>query len=139
MAIILIDFDSTCVKHNYPKVGNDIGAVPILKELVDKGHKLILFTMRSNDIENQMLPEEHRTTEKDYLDHAIIWFSDNEIPLYGIQKNPLQHTWTTSPKAHGDLIIDDTCLGIPLKNDGDGINYVDWIEVRKLLVDKRYL
>ena len=44
--IIGIDFDGTCVKHAFPAIGDDIGAVPVLKELVDKGHKLILFTMR---------------------------------------------------------------------------------------------
>ena len=42
-----IDFDGTCVTHEYPKIGKDIGAVPVLKELVEKGHKLILNTMRS--------------------------------------------------------------------------------------------
>ena len=27
---ILIDFDGTCVAHEFPKVGKDIGAVPVL-------------------------------------------------------------------------------------------------------------
>lgn len=49
--IIGIDFDGTCVTHEFPDVGKDIGATPVLKELTDKGHKLILFTMRS-DIES---------------------------------------------------------------------------------------
>jgi hypothetical protein len=44
---ILIDFDGTCVAHEFPKVGKDIGAVPVLKALVENGHNLILFTMRS--------------------------------------------------------------------------------------------
>lgn len=48
MAIIGIDFDGTVVTHDFPKIGKDIGAVPILKRLVDNGHKLILFTMRSD-------------------------------------------------------------------------------------------
>lgn len=42
-----IDFDGTCVTHDYPRIGKDIGAVPVLKELVERGHKLILNTMRS--------------------------------------------------------------------------------------------
>lgn len=46
MLAIAVDFDGTCVTHEYPDVGKDIGAIPVLKELVDKGHKLILFTMR---------------------------------------------------------------------------------------------
>ena len=44
---ICIDFDGTCVTHEFPIIGRDIGAVPILKSLVDSGHRLILFTMRS--------------------------------------------------------------------------------------------
>ena len=45
---IVIDFDGTVVTHDFPKVGNDIGAVPVLKELIANGHRLILFTMRSD-------------------------------------------------------------------------------------------
>ena len=45
---IVVDFDGTCVTHEFPKVGLDIGAVPVLKKLVAVGHRLILFTMRSN-------------------------------------------------------------------------------------------
>ena len=48
---ILIDFDGTVVTHDFPAVGKDIGSVPVLKRLVDNGHRLILFTMRS-DVEN---------------------------------------------------------------------------------------
>lgn len=48
--IIGIDFDGTVVTHDFPKIGKDIGAVPILRKLVENGHKLILHTMRS-DIE----------------------------------------------------------------------------------------
>lgn len=44
--IIAVDFDGTCVTHDFPRVGKDIGAVPVLKELVECGHKLILHTMR---------------------------------------------------------------------------------------------
>lgn len=34
--IIAVDFDGTCVTHEFPRVGKDIGAVPVLKELVGK-------------------------------------------------------------------------------------------------------
>lgn len=30
---IAIDFDGTCVTHEYPRVGNNIGAVPVLKKI----------------------------------------------------------------------------------------------------------
>lgn len=42
--IIAVDFDGTCVIHEFPKVGKDIGAVPVLKKLIEKGHKIILYT-----------------------------------------------------------------------------------------------
>ena len=37
--IIAVDFDGTCVTHEYPKVGRDIGAAAVLKDLVAAGHK----------------------------------------------------------------------------------------------------
>ena len=114
---ILIDFDGTCVAHEFPRIGKDIGAAPILRRLTNAGHRLILFTMRSN-VEDPRAQDESIVAEPgDYLTQAVNWFKENNIPLYGIQTNPTQHTWTTSPKAYGQLIIDDTCLGIPLKSD----------------------
>lgn len=48
--VITVDFDGTCVTHEFPKVGHDIGAVPVLKQLVEKGHHIILRTMRCDDL-----------------------------------------------------------------------------------------
>jgi len=98
---IAIDFDGTVVTHDYPRVGKDIGAVLVLKELVDNGHQLILFTMRSGDT----------------LVDAIRWFASNDIPLYGVQFNPTQAEWTSSNKCYAQLYIDDAALGIPLLQD----------------------
>jgi hypothetical protein len=39
---INIDFDGTCVTHDFPNIGTDIG-IPVLKKLVANGHKLILL------------------------------------------------------------------------------------------------
>ena len=79
---IAIDFDGTCVTHEYPKIGRENeGCVDVLKELVREGHKLILYTMRSGE----------------YLEDAVNWFKEREIPLWGINKNPTQSTWTKSP------------------------------------------
>ena len=44
---IAVDFDGTCVTHDYPRIGKEIGATKVLKRLVEAGHKLILNTMRS--------------------------------------------------------------------------------------------
>ena len=34
--IIAVDFDGTCVSNEFPRVGKDIGAVPVLKKLIVK-------------------------------------------------------------------------------------------------------
>tara|TARA_R110000796_G_scaffold20072_3_gene59866 strand:+ start:202 stop:600 length:399 start_codon:yes stop_codon:yes gene_type:complete len=129
---INLDFDGTCVSHAFPKVGEDIGAVPVLKELVANGHKLILFTMRSNNKEGP-----HKTI----LTDAIKWFEKNEIPLYGVQTDPEQHKWTKSPKSYAHLMIDDSALGCPLIFDKAISHrpFVDWVVIRELLIINKYL
>ena len=115
---IVVDFDGTCVSHEFPNVGNDIGAVPILKKLVNAGHKLILFTMRSDRLTGgDTQTEGIDDVIGEFLTDAVKWFAKNDIPLYGIQTNPTQKSWTTSPKAYGELIIDDAALGCPLMFD----------------------
>jgi hypothetical protein len=115
--IIAIDFDGTCVTHEYPEIGEDIGAVPVLKELAGKGHSLILWTMRGGTCK----------------DKAVNWFMGNRIPLYGINTNPTQSEWTDSPKAYAQLYIDDAALGVPLIEGKAKRPYVDWAEIRKIL------
>lgn len=134
MATIIIDFDGTCVTHRFPEVGHDIGAGPVLRNLIQAGHKIVLFTMRSDEfVESGMF--------KTGLKEAVDWFKENRIPLYGIQTNPTQKQWTTSPKAHGDLFIDDRGLGCPIKFDlkVSTVPFVDWFEVEKLLVKLGYI
>lgn len=120
---INIDFDGTCTTHDFPKVGKEIGAVPVLKKLVEKGHKLILFTMRSDNEKGKFLKE------------AVQWFKGNDIPLYGIQTNPSQSEWTSSPKSYAQLMIDDSALGCPLKFDPEMSDrpFVNWEIVERWL------
>ncbi len=134
---ICVDFDGTCVTHEFPRVGREIGAAPILKKLVDAGHRLILFTMRSDRPEtNGNVPSDIQDVSGNFLQDAIDWFAKHEIPLYGIQTNPTQNTWTTSPKAYGQLYIDDAALGCPLMYISDISNrpFVDWEEVERILI-----
>ncbi|AFF28093.1 gp95 [Sphingomonas phage PAU] len=134
---ILIDFDGTCVTHDFPNVGKDIGAKRVLKKLVDNGHRLILFTMRS-DVENPTSEDTNILCKGgNYLTDAVNWFKENDIPLYGINTNPTQKSWTHSPKAYGQLIIDDIGLGIPLVYDKDISDrpFVDWIKIEYMLID----
>ena len=138
---IVIDFDGTVVSHEFPKVGKDIGAIPVLKELVKKGHKLILFTMRSN-IKHPKSDDFNIVCKGGmYLRDAIDWFKKNDIPLYGIQTNPTQSSWTTSPKAYGQIIIDDAALGCPLIFNAEISErpFVDWSMVRRHLENKNII
>jgi hypothetical protein len=125
MIEIGIDFDGTCVAHEYPKIGHDIGAVPVLKRLVENGHRLILNTMRSG---------------KELIE-AVEWFKANDIPLYGINENPTQKQWTQSPKVYAQLYIDDAALGCPLATPltGGGYKrpYVNWEKVEEVLEEHR--
>ena len=110
--IIAIDFDGTCVTHEYPEVGRDLGATTTLKTLVDNGHKLILLTMRSGKT----------------LEDAKHWFEERGIILYGVNENPSQKRWTESPKVYANLYIDDANLGVPLVKNSIASDrpYVDW-------------
>lgn len=134
--IIAIDFDGTCVLNEFPCVGSSIGAEKVLKELTDKGHKLILWTMRAN-VERYKMPETGLVYTGQYLDDAIHWFKARRIPLWGIQYNPLRGP---AQKIHCDLFIDDKGLGIPLTDAIDGMTpFVDWEKVREILIDKKIL
>ena len=127
---VVVDFDGTVVTHDFPRIGKDIGAVPVLKKLVENGHKLILFTMRSDTSEDDNI-----LLKGSFLTEAVDWFKENDIELYGIQKNPTQDSWTRSPKAYGQLIIDDAALGCPIIFDKTFHSrpFVDWKVVEKYL------
>ena len=130
---ICIDFDGTCVTHEFPLIGRDIGAVPVLKRLVSSGHRLILFTMRSDIVDVTSDDYNIHKQGGNYLSDAVDWFYRNDIPLYGVNTNPTQHTWTKSPKAYGQLYIDDATLGCPLIDNGKERPYVDWDKVESML------
>lgn len=115
--IIAVDFDGTCVTHEYPNVGKNIGAEIVLKALTDEGHDLILYTMRDHPADNSV---------QDPLQEAIDWFSQNDIPLFGVNENPTQKSWTTSPKPYAHLYIDDAALGMPIVKLSGRRPFVDW-------------
>lgn len=122
--VIALDFDGTVVTHEYPYIGEDIGAIPVLKELVAAGHQLILFTMRSGKL----------------LDDALAWFERNGIELYAVNENPEQVSWTSSVKVYANMYIDDCALGCPIRfEDGVRRPFVDWKKVREILVYNRVI
>ena len=115
--VIAVDFDGTCVTHEYPDVGKNIGAEIVLKALTDEGHDLILYTMRDHPTDNSV---------QDPLQEAIDWFSQNDIPLFGVNENPTQKSWTTSPKPYANLYIDDAALGMLTIQLSGRRPFVDW-------------
>lgn len=117
--IIAIDFDGTCVEHDYPEVGLDVdGAVDTLKALVAKGHRLILYTMRSGK----------------KLEAAERWFKERKVELWASNRNPEQEEWTGSTKVYAHLYIDDSALGCPIMFiDGVRRPVVNWAKVRQQL------
>jgi hypothetical protein len=123
---IAIDFDGTCVTHEYPEVGKDIGAVPVLKRLVENGHKLILHTMRG---------EPKKGEDRNTIQEAVEWFKKNDIPLFGINHNKMQTYWTTSRKVYANLYIDDAALGAPLIINSalSDRPFIDWRRVEQIL------
>lgn len=135
--VIAVDFDGTCVTHDFPNIGKDIGAVPVLKRLIQEGHRLVLWTMRGNVGNNTGHHGDPPVIlNGDFLDAAISWFRDNGIELWGIQVNPEQSAWTTSPKAYAQIYIDDAALGAPVKHDGllSDRAFIDWIAVEQILM-----
>lgn len=137
---IAVDFDGTCVEHRYPRVGADVpGAVDTLLDLVSRGHRLILLTMRSDAERDPVLQV---TT----IAAAVNWFAARGIPLFGVNQNPEQSTWTTSAKVYANLYIDDAGLGCPLLlpqqlflTDVPARPMVDWPQVRVLLQQRGLL
>ncbi|MBR0362458.1 MAG: hypothetical protein IIX38_01540 [Alistipes sp.] len=117
--VIAVDFDGTCVEHNYPAIGMDVeGAVDVLRELNKHGHRIILNTMRSGQ----------------RLEAAVRWFRDRKIELWAVNRNPEQEQWTSSPKVYADIYIDDSALGCPLIFlEGVRRPVVNWSKVRQLL------
>ena len=114
---ICIDFDGTIVDHRFPEIGLPVpGALDWMSKFQAAGARLILFTMRSDGGRNG-----------DVLTAAVNYLKENGIQLYGINKNPTQVHWTSSPKAYGQLYIDDAAFGCPLKEmDGFERPCVDW-------------
>lgn len=153
MAICLIDFDSTCV---FSGAGNaycleDTGAAKVLRQIVKKGHKLVLWTCRNSSKNNPFnYTASGKYREEDSLQEAKRWFRERRIPLYGINCVPgSEESIGDSRKPLADFVIDDVNIGTPIiKKTVDCIEYetgktvqkylhcVDWKKMKKLLKEK---
>ncbi len=96
--IIAVDFDGTIVEHAYPKIGKEmLFAFSTLKALQSKGHKLILWTIRTGHL----------------LEEAVEYCRKNGVEFYAVNKNFPDEEMTpeTSRKLNADIFIDDRNIG----------------------------
>jgi len=115
-----LDFDGTVVDHQYPDIGEPVpGAIKWLKRWQRSGVRIILFTMRSNSNDRGNL-----------LRDAVQYLDKNGIRLFGVNRNPDQDEWTSSPKVYAHVYIDDSAFGCPLvQPKGFARPCVDWKNV----------
>jgi hypothetical protein len=128
MAVIAIDFDGTLCEHKFPDIGQEVpGAFSVLRELQTAGHRLVLWTMRSDG-------------EGPYLTQAVQWCRDRGIEFWSVNRNPDQCVWSQSPKCYAQVYIDDAALGCPLRESFLSTRkMVDWLVVRGTLAELKLL
>jgi hypothetical protein len=117
-----LDFDSCCVKNEWPEVGEEIeNCVPVLWRLIDNGHEFVLITMRVDEL----------------LEAAKAWFVERHIPIKYVNRNPEYETG--SRKVYVNLLFDDKSLGIPLITGQHRKPFVDWYGVERILEDRKLI
>ncbi len=113
--IIAVDFDGTIVEDAYPKIGKPkLFAFETLKRLQKDGHRLILWTYRS----------EQR------LEEAVAFCNEKGIDFYAVNKSYPEEQLDNSKsrKIHADLFIDDRNIG----------GFVGWGEIYQKLSNPKY-
>jgi len=113
--ILAIDFDGTIVEDAYPKIGKPkLFAFETLKRLQEDGHRLILWTYRS-DIS---------------LEEAVEFCKQKGLEFYAVNKSfpEEQFDYSKSRKIHADLFIDDRNIG----------GFFGWGEIYQMLTNPKY-
>ncbi len=108
--IIAVDFDGTIVEHKYPAIGKEmLFAFATMRELQKKGHRLILWTIRTGDL----------------LQEAVDYCKKNGVEFYAVNANYPEEIidQNTSRKLNADVFIDDRSIG----------GFVGWSEVWQML------
>lgn len=104
--VIGVDFDGTIVEHKYPDIGKEmLFAFATLKALQQKGHKLILWTIRTGLL----------------LEEAVEYCKNHGVIFYAVNKNYPEEILDdkTSRKLNADIFIDDRNVG----------GFIGWSEV----------
>lgn len=113
--ILAIDFDGTIVEDAYPKIGKPkLFAFETLKRLQKDGHRLILWTYRS-DIA---------------LEEAVAFCKQKGLEFYAVNRSfpEEQFNYSKSRKIHADIFIDDRNIG----------GFLGWGEVYQMLSNPKY-
>ena len=110
--IIAIDFDGTIVEDAYPKIGKPmIFAFETMKKLQSEGHRLILWT--------------YRTDKK--LQEAVNFCKQQGLEFYAINKSYPEEEFDgkISRKINATFFVDDRNIG----------GFIGWTAVHKLLLN----
>jgi hydroxymethylpyrimidine pyrophosphatase-like HAD family hydrolase len=95
--IIAVDFDGTIVANKYPKIGKPLPfAFETLKMLQAKGHRLILWTVRTGSL----------------LREAVDFCEKHGVEFYAVNEDyPGEGDKIKNRKLNADLFIDDRNVG----------------------------
>jgi hydroxymethylpyrimidine pyrophosphatase-like HAD family hydrolase len=96
--IIAVDFDGTVVEHEYPRIGKEkLFAFQTLRALKDKGHRLILWTIRDGKT----------------LEAAVNYCRENGVEFYAVNETYPGEVYQDgmSRKVNADIFIDDRNVG----------------------------
>ncbi|MDB9780562.1 hydrolase [Flavobacteriaceae bacterium] len=110
--IIAIDFDGTIVEDAYPNIGKPmIFAFETMKKLQSEGHRLILWTYR---------------TEKK-LQEAVDFCKQQGLEFYAINKSYPEEEFDgkISRKINATFFVDDRNIG----------GFIGWTAIHKLLLN----
>lgn len=115
--IACVDFDGTIVEHEFPEIGPALpGALETLRELQERGWKLILYTCREDG------------KRRKYLTEAVEFLHAHGITLRSVNENLLEDDFREEDlrrKPFANVYIDDRNVG----------GFVGWAAVRKLLLE----
>lgn len=144
--IIYLDFDGTCVEHDYPRIGRcNFGCIEVIKKLQDANHEIILNTYRA-DLGEEAL----KHAQKWLNEHYWMFSKDKTIELKPITQSTTKKIqpapwkiWNQNKlnTSNDSIYIDDIAIGIPLKPTVMIQNslMVDWEQVEQDLINAKII
>ena len=96
--LIAVDLDGTVVEHRFPEIGKELPfATDTLRRLIDDGHRLVLWTVRTGHL----------------LDEALAWCKERGVTFYAVNSDYPEQTFEEGMprKMKVDVVIDDRNLG----------------------------